>query len=35
MAEFRLVLMQRLKLNLVYLILLSAGAGFTRYCLSV
>jgi chromate transporter len=30
-----LVLLQRLKLNLIYLILLSAGAGFTRYWLGV
>jgi chromate transporter len=30
-----LVLLKRLKLNLIYLILLSAGAGFTRYWLGV
>jgi chromate transporter len=35
LAILYLVLLQRLKLNLIYLILLSAGAGFTRYWLGV
>ena len=30
-----LVLLQRFKLNLIYLILLSVGVGFTRYLLGV
>ena len=35
LAFLYLVLLQRLKLNLIYLIVLSAGAGFTRYWLGV
>jgi hypothetical protein len=35
LAILYLVLLQRPKLNLIYLILLSAGPGFTRYWLGV
>jgi hypothetical protein len=35
LAILYLVLLQKLKLNLIFLILLSAGAGFTRYWLGV